>query len=506
MGYQPKLFVRCIVVLLLLTVQSVCLSGQDDNRKKELDKFFSALYKNGEFNGNVLVAEKGRILYERSFGYADNFAQKPNTIKTSFPVASVTKTFTSTAILQLLEKGKLQLTDPYAKYFPDFPYPSVTIKQLLSHTSRIPSSAFYRFLDSLRKVKDTVFTNADVIPAFIQMKQPLVGEPKAEGDRAAFAYSNINYYLLALLIEKRSGMPYGSYLRKNIFIPAGMEGTELSEFNTGMDKNICKEQRYRYLYSGSPERPDTVADLTYIFKTYNFKGHGDITSTTADLLKYDQALTRGILIGKSTLAQAYQAVVPGNPNSSGYALGWSVLHDSTKGKVVLHHGGGLGIEAMFVRNIAKNQVVILFDNNKNPAFDKAIRALNILNGEALPLPKKSIAVTYGRTIMKDGIPAARKLLQTLKKDTVNYNLSENEMNLLGYQFLWSNLNDQSFEVLKTNVELFPLSWNSYDSYGEILLKFGRKEEAVTMYQKSIEMNPQNEGGKKALEQIMKESK
>ena len=200
--------------------------------------------------------------------------------------------------------------------------------------------------------------------------------------------------------------------------------------------------------------------------------------------------------------EAYQPLVPGNPNISGYGLGWSILHDSTKGKVVFHHGGGLGIEAMFVRNIAKDQTIILFDNMKNPAFDKAMNALRILNGEKVALPKKSIAKLYGKTMSGEGIPAARKLLDNIKKDTLKYYLSEDEMNLLGYQFLWNNKDDQSHEVLRTNLDLFPSSWNSYDSYGEILLKMGKKDEAIQMYRKSIELNPKNESGKKILEQML----
>jgi len=485
----------------VLSLITASVKGQD--KVLSLNDYFSALYQKDQFNGNVLVAENGRIIYEKSFGYANYSSQKPNTANTSFPIASVTKTMTSTAILQLIEKGKLQLSDAYSKFFPAFPYPSVTIKELLSHTSRIPSSNFYRFLDSLRNVKDTFFTNSDVIPAFVAMKKPLVGEPKPEGDRFVFSYSNINYHLLALLIEKLSGMPYQGYLRKYIFFPAGMESTSFSEFYFGIDRNICKEQRYRYLFSDAPESIDTTSDNAYIFTTYNFKGHGDVVSTAQDLMKFGQALEKNLLLKESTLMQAYTPVVYGNPATSGYGLGWSILHDSTKGKIVFHHGGGIGIEVMFVRNITKHQTVILFDNMKNPAFNVAMNALKILNGESVSSPGKSIAKLYGRQIAKGNFVDAEKLLEKLSKDSAAYELNEDQMNLLGYQFLWNNINDKALMVLKKNVELFPSSWNSYDSYGEILLKVGRREDAIKMYQKSIELNPKNEGGKKILQEILK---
>jgi CubicO group peptidase (beta-lactamase class C family) len=469
-----------------------------------LQRYFTTLAANEDFNGNVLVAENGKIVYQESFGYANLSANKLNALNTSFAIASITKTMTSTAILQLQEKKKLLINDNYIKYFPSFPYPTVTIRQLLSHTSCIPSAGFYRFLDSLRKInKDTFYTNADVIPALVAMKQPLICQP-VEGDRAFFSYSNLNYYLLAMLIEKLSGLSYGRYLEKNIFLPAGMEHTGFSEFYFGWDPNQCKEQRWRYMYSEKTERIDTVAELAYIFSTYNFKGHGDVVSTVGDLLKYDQALYNGTLLKESSLQQAFHPLVPPIVSSSGYGLGWSILNDSSKGKVVNHHGGGIGIEAMFVRNLAKHQTIILFDNNKNPAFDKAITALKILNGEKISLPGKSVARAYGRVLVKQGIPAARALLAKMQKDSLHYKFDDYEMNLLAYQLMWNNIDDLALEVFQTDIDLFPDNWNSYDSYGEILVKLDRKDEAIKMYQRSIELNPRNEGGKKALEQLKKD--
>ncbi|MEO7983260.1 MAG: serine hydrolase [Bacteroidota bacterium] len=466
-----------------------------------LDHYFNTLSRNNQFNGNVLVAEGGKIIYERSFGYADFSAQKPNTKNTSFLIASITKTFTSTAILQLQERGKLNINDPLVKYFAAFPYPSITLRQLLSHTSYLPASGFYAFLDSLQKTTDTIFTNYDVIPALIALKKPLLGFPK--GDRSDFSYSNLNYYLLALLIEKLSGMPYNSYIKKNIFIPAGMEHSSLAEFYVGIDPALCKEHKYQFIFSTMPQRIDTMEENLRFFQTYNLKGHGDIISTVGDLLKYDQALYTGKLLKQSSLDLAFHAVVPGIPGDSGYGLGWSIGNDSTNGKEIHHHGGGIGIQAMLVRNITKHQTIILFDNTKNYAFDMAMNALDILNGKTPPVFKPSVAKAYGKMIVNQGIPAARKLLEKLKKDMVHYSLTEDEMNVLAYQLMRNNMDEKATEVFKTNLELFPGSWNSYDSYGEILLKTGKKEEAIKMYRRSMELNPNNDNGKKVLEKLLK---
>jgi tetratricopeptide (TPR) repeat protein len=156
---------------------------------------------------------------------------------------------------------------------------------------------------------------------------------------------------------------------------------------------------------------------------------------------------------------------------------------------------------MLLRNIGKHQTVILFDNAKNLAFYRAMDAAKIMMGEKVNTPKPSVAKLYGKAMAKEGIPAARRLLARLKNDSLHYNLSEYEMNLLAYQFMGDGKDDFAYEIFKTDLELFPGSWNVYDSYAEILLKMGRKEESIRMYQKSMELNPQNENGKMMLEKI-----
>lgn len=131
----------------------------------------------------------------------------------------------------------------------------------------------------------------------------------------------------------------------------------------------------------------------------------------------------------------------------------------------------------------------------------------------MPYPKKSVAKVYAKALLKDGAKAARDTLNKLLADTAHYRLSEYEMNLLGYNLMGGDNNPNPFhfpeakrfkealETFKLNAELFPGSWNVYDSYGEALLAVGRKDEAIWMYKKSIELNPGNEGGKKLLEEI-----
>ena len=483
-------------ILIFLFIAATNVVAQ--NKQNDLDKYFSTLSRNQQFNGNVLITENGKIVYEKSFGYADFSTKRANTANSSFPIASITKTFTSTAILQLKEKDKLQITDPVVKFLPDFPYAAVTIKQLLSHTSGLPIYDTL-FFSLIPKHPDTVFTNRDIIPACISTQAPLIFKSGED-----FSYNNVNYNVLALIIEKISGLAFEAYLKKYIFNPAGMTSTSLSKFYTRKDKNLSKMYQSKYPYSDKMERADTVANFKIIYR-FNFQGHGDIISTTHDLLKYDIALYNGTLVSNATLKEAFKPVKlnNGKDNVQRYGLGWITREDTSMGEIIKHDGGLPGGRTMLLRNIARHQTIILFDNTAGNVVPIADNALSILNGSKVAKPKKSGARIYGIALADNGVEASDKILAKIKNDTVNYYLSEDEINSLGYAFLSNNKDVEAETAFKQNTRLFPISWNAYDSYGEVLLKNGKKEDAIKMYQKSIELNPDNENGKKVLEQVLK---
>ena len=488
--------IRKLGLLTVLFIAATHVFAQD--KQKKLDEYFSALSQNQQFNGNVLITENGKIVYEKSFGYADFSAKRINTTQSSFPMASITKTFTSTAILQLKEKGKLQLNDPVSKFLTAFPYSDVTIKQLLSHTAGLPiyDTLFYAMI---AKHPDTVFSNKDLIPTFISQKAPLTFKPGED-----FSYNNVNYNILALIVEKLTGLSFESYLKAHIFKPAGMKNTSLSLFYKRKDNNLSKRYRLKYPFSDKVERADTAAEFKIIY-SFNFQGHGDIISTTHDLLKYDEALYNGSLLSKATLKEAFSPVKlsNGKDNIQRYALGWITRADTSMGEIVEHDGGLPGGRTMLLRNITRHQTIIIFDNTANNVIPISDNALSILNGAILEKPKQSGARIYGGALAYNGLEAAERALAKIKKDTLNYYLSEDEINSLGYAFMSNNQEFEAETTFKLNMQLFPLSWNTYDSYAEILLKHGKKEDAVRMYQKSIELNPDNENGKKVLGQLLR---
>src|ERR1700744_528699 len=200
----------------IITLATSNLYGQSITSK--IDSVFNVPYRKNSLNGNLLVADKGKIIYQRSFGYRDVAAKQPNTAASAFGLASISKQVTSTAVLQLKEKGKLKLDDHFVKYFPDFPFPEITIRQMLTHTSGLPD---YELFDKLiEKEPNHIFGNKDIIPALKVWSKGLNFKPGEE-----WSYSNMNYCLLALLIEKLSGETLQTYLEKNIFKPAGIHHT-----------------------------------------------------------------------------------------------------------------------------------------------------------------------------------------------------------------------------------------------------------------------------------------
>lgn len=446
----------CKRILVLLFVCSQSVFAQD--AKERLQQYFTALRDNQQFNGNVLVAERGKIIYEQSFGYSDFEKQRFNFRDIQFPIASVSKTIVATAILQLVQAGKLRVEDPVVKYLPAFPYETITIRHLLSHTSGLPT--YNAYFDSLHRYTSRV---------------------------------------------KREIM--SSYIQQHILTPAGMRNTKFfplkQQYAQEDNPTFAFPHLYPHLYSDSLVIANKVPYVAAYWHAYNFTGFGDYISTTRDLLKYDKALYDGKLLNAATLNEAFQPVLlnNGKPNPGYFGLGWEIEEDSSLGKVVYHSGAATGHSCVLLRNISRHQTIILFDNTHYNAHAMASGALKALNSGDYPYPKKSIASIYGKVLLKSGAAAARDTLFKLRADTAHYLLSEDELNSLGYDFMAAGANPfhfpevrryaEAIETLKLNTELFPSSWNVYDSYGE----------AIRMYRKSVELNPGNTGGKKALQEL-----
>ena len=318
------------------------------------------------FNGAWLYAEKGEIVSKGALGFRDAEDKLPITEDTIFQLASISKTFTGTAVMLLVRQGKLSLEDRITKYFPELTaYEGVTVRHLLNHTSGIPDyfdDADW-FIDIWKEEK-RVPGNDEIVRFLRETKAKPYFAP-GEG----LHYSNTGYNLLALLVERLSGVPYEEFLQQNIFEPAGMTATRCCHirrdgvpFENYAQATVFENGRW-VADVDSEEDGDVVA-----FDGLN--GDDYVFTNIFDMLKWDRALREGKVL---TLEEQQLAYTPGKLNSGedavydeeeglGYGLGWAVGREEELGLVVSHSGGMPGVATWFERFIDADRVLVILSN------------------------------------------------------------------------------------------------------------------------------------------------
>jgi len=316
---------------------------------------------NRGFNGQILIAKNGTVVFEKAVGFADMRTKDSLNENTPMHIASVSKTFTSMAVLHLMEEGSLKLDDTLGKYFPGFPYPDVTVKMLLSHRSGLPNYLHYL---SLLKKNDTCYSNQDVLNSLFTL-QP--GLEYRSGTR--FSYSNTNFVLLAMIVEKITGKAFPAYLKEIFFTPLQMTHTFVYANQDTLTPTPS------FAWTGRLWEPDPF-DCTY--------GDKNVYTTTHDLLKWDQALSSGQLFKKETLDLAYTPLSNERRSIHNYGLGWRMMIFPNGKKFVYHNGRWHGSNAVFVRFPEENATMILIGNKYNRnIYQAAAKAYNIF-GNYLP--------------------------------------------------------------------------------------------------------------------------
>ncbi len=310
--------------------------------KTACERWYDTVLKQKKFNGSILVAKNGHIIFEQYNGTGHLPGTDPITQNTALHIASVSKTFTAMAVLKLWQDRKLQLDDEFGKYFPAFTYPGVTIRSLLNHRSGLPNYTY--FLENLGWDKSRYANNEDVLQYLVTRKAELadVLTPNTH-----FTYSNTNYVLLALLIEKVSGSTYAEYLNKTFFTPLQMKNSyvfTMSDSATAVPS---------YNWRGSPE------PLNFLDQVY---GDKNIYTTVRDLLTWDRALSGNLLFTKETLEQAYAAYSNEKPGIRNYGLGWRIYIYPNGKKIIYHNGWWHGSNASFIRLLNDSAVIIVIGN------------------------------------------------------------------------------------------------------------------------------------------------
>lgn len=310
-------------------------------------EFYNKTLIRSGFNGAILVAKNGVVIFEDYHGFANLKTKDTLTENKAFHLASVSKTFTAMAILKLVQDHKLNLEDTLQKFFPAFPYKGVTVKTLLNHRSGLPNYLY--FMETVKRAPHTYCSNQDILDYMIEHVPPRAARPDTR-----FSYCNTNYSLLALIIEKVSGQRYEDYLKTTFFIPLGMKDTYV--YDPDRDSGTAMPS---YDYRGRQE-PDTYLD----------KGYGDknVYSTVRDMLKWDKALSSGRFFSEETLEAAYTPYSNEKKGIRNYGLGWRMNVYPDGRKIIYHNGWWHGNNTVFIRDIQDSLTIIVLGNK----FDKNI--------------------------------------------------------------------------------------------------------------------------------------
>jgi CubicO group peptidase (beta-lactamase class C family) len=331
----------CKALLSLIAVTGTITAQNDLDLAAKAEAYIRA----ARIQGSVLLAKNGRVILAKGYGLANIELDVPNTSATIFRLGSITKQFTAAAVLQLQEKGKLNVSDPISKYIPDTPaaWNGITIRHLLTHTSGIPSytdEAGYQ-----AHMREQSGAPLDFINRF--RDRPLEFTP---GEK--FHYDNSGYFLLGVIIERTSGMKYEEYLQRNIFQPLDMTAT-------GYDwpATVLKNRASGY----SKDEGGKVVNADYLDMGQPYAA-GSLYSTVLDLYKWDRALYTTKVLSARSLEAAF---TPGKfdwAEGIKYGYGWGIAQ--VHGHKTVGHGGGInGFSTVIWRAIEEDAVSIVLSNS-----------------------------------------------------------------------------------------------------------------------------------------------
>jgi len=363
---MSKTLLRFFLVVLCAWVRMV--PAQD--MAAQLDHILAGYQQNRAFIGSALVAKGGKVLLEKGYGMANIELGVPNGPDTKFRLGSITKQFTSAAILQLEEQGKLSVNDLACKYVPECPdtWKAITIHQLLTHTSGIPS-----YTDGGEFMKPAMMrilrTPLEVL--LLTKDKSLEFQP---GEK--YKYDNSGYIFLGVIIEKVSGEKYADYLRKHIFGPLDMQ-------DSGYDvtAEILKNRAAGY----APQPGGGFRNAEYIDMSLPYAA-GSLYSTARDLYRWDRSLYTEKVLSKASKEKMW------TPVKNNYGYGWGI---NVRGRKQVSHGGGINGFSTFIARYPDDDAFVVVLSNNQQANSGAIAAglAGVMFGEGTQLPWERKTVT-----------------------------------------------------------------------------------------------------------------
>ena len=320
---------------------------------RELSSFLDTSLLNKGFNGGILIAKDGDVIYEKYMGKIDLRKKDSLTNSTPLHIASTSKTFTAIAILRMVEENKLSLDDSLEKFFPGFPYSGITVKMLLTHRSGLPNYLYFMSNNKWgilpnNKWNHQYATNNDVLKMMYDKKPDPTGKPDGR-----FNYCNTNFLLLALIVEKISGKSFPVYMQEKLFQPLQMTNTFIFTLKDTL--------------TATPSFTNNSTYWNYDFLDATY-GDKNVYTTPQDLLKWDQALYTDQVISKALLDSAFAPHSFEKASIHNYGFGWRLQILPNGKKVVYHFGKWHGSNAAFARLTDEKVTIIILGNRFNRAI------------------------------------------------------------------------------------------------------------------------------------------
>jgi CubicO group peptidase (beta-lactamase class C family) len=360
-----------------------------DSKPDAIQSLLDRYHELGTFNGAALVAENGKVIFKKGFGFADFEWKIPNTPDTKFRLGSVTKQFTAALLLQLVEEGKLSLETPLGDALPYYREDTgaiITIHHLLSHTSGIPS--YTSRPDYFKEIRRGTYEVRDFVLEYCS--GDLEFDPGAK-----YRYSNSGYFLLGAIIEQVTGKSYEQALKERIFEPLGMRAS-------GYDRAapILEKRARGYVHGLLGVRNAQHLDMSVPYAA------GALFSTVEDLYLWDQALYEDKVLPPEARERMF------TPNLGHYGYGWGIrrrpIGPGKMERLTVGHGGGInGFSALIMRVPEDRHLVVLLSNTGRTNLDVIfVEVADILYGRTPPAVKLPVATVLDETVETAGVSAA----------------------------------------------------------------------------------------------------
>lgn len=464
---------------LLLTLKSFS-QGKTDR----LAGIMKTYHSYNMFDGAVLVAEKGNIIYKGAFGLANREWNIPNTTDTKFMIGSISKPITALLVLIQVQKGLIGLNKTLADYLPEFsgkPSGKVTIRQLLNHTSGMPNYDIMK--DFFPRISRRYFEREEYIKVY--MDSALAFEPGTK-----YNYSSWAYFTLGYILERVSGKSYAQLMKEEIFDKAGMKSSG-SYFHT----QIVSKRATGYDYQLEGYTSSDFRDQS------NTMGTGDIYSTVEDLFKLHIAISNHSLLNKSLTDSMLRAGI----KPADYGFGWFIKNfkytDTDSVGTNFHLGMTDGFISFMLRIPSTNSMVVILCNSSPTDFFGITRNLvAALYNKPVQL-KRPVHKEVEKLIASKGATAAVEAYQKMKADTANYYIDWISMNFIAEQLMNLKRYEDARVISENNAAMFSDKDLVMVTMGNIYLKLNRKTEAITYYKKALALYPDYEEARNRLKEL-----